>query len=282
MNLGKFKVNAIETGIFGLDGGSMFGIVPKALWQRKYDRGDELNRIPLAARPLLVQFDDRVLLIDTGNGNKFNDKFANLYNIDKEKSSILNALKLHNIEAEQVTDVILTHLHFDHSGGATIIQNNRAVPTFPNAKYYIQKEQLDWAKNPTEKDSASFIPDNYQPLIEHNQLEVIDGEGVLFDGISIITAFGHTQAMQMLRISNQDKTLYYLADTIPTAAHLPFSFSMGFDNFPLKVIDEKKNLLPQIYEERAILFFEHDAFLQAATIKSTEKGFAVDEKFEIV
>jgi len=282
MNLGKFKVNAIETGIFGLDGGSMFGIVPKALWQRKYDRGDEQNRIPLAARPLLVQFDDRVLLIDTGNGNKFSDKFANLYNIDKEKSSILNALKLQNIEAGQVTDVILTHLHFDHSGGATIIQDDRAVPTFPNAKYYIQKEQLDWAKNPTEKDSASFIPDNYEPLIEHNQLEVIDGEGLLFDGISIITAFGHTQAMQMLRISNQDKTLYYLADTIPTAAHLPFSFSMGFDNFPLKVIDEKKNLLPQIYEERAILFFEHDAFLQAATIKSTEKGFAVNEKVEIV
>mgnify|MGYP000960074603 CR=1 FL=1 len=282
MNLGKFKINAIETGIFGLDGGSMFGIVPKALWQRKYHQGDELNRIPLAARPILVQFDNRVLLIDTGNGNKFNDKFANLYNLDKEKSSILNALKLQNIEAEQVTDVILTHLHFDHSGGATIIQDNQIVPTFPNAKYYVQKEQLAWAKNPTEKDSASFIPDNYEPLIEHNQIEIIDGEGELFYGISIIIAYGHTKAMQMVKISDSDKSLYYLADTIPTSAHLPFTFSMGFDNFPLKVINEKKHLLPQIYEEKAILFFEHDAFLQAATIKSTEKGFSVDEKIDII
>lgn len=282
MNIGKFKIEAIETGLFGLDGGSMFGVVPKVLWQRKYHQGDEQNRIPLAARPLLVQFDNRVILIDTGNGNKFNDKFANLYNLDREKSSVLSSLKQHNIEAEQITDVILTHLHFDHSGGATIIQNNQIVPTFPNAKYYVQKKQLEWSKNPTEKDKASFIPENYEPLIEHNQLEIIDGEFELFKGILLMTAFGHTKAMQMVKIFDNDKSLYYLADTIPTSAHLPYSFSMGFDNFPLKVIEEKKKLLPQIYEENSILFFEHDAFLQAATLKSTEKGFSINENIEII
>lgn len=281
MKLGKFNIEAIDTGIFALDAGPMFGVVPKALWQRRYHPGDENNRIPLAARPLLVQFDGKVVLIDTGNGNKFSEKQAKLYGIDLEKSSILSALKKQNVAAEQVTDIILTHLHFDHVGGATIFQGDRLVPTFPNAKYYIQKEQLNWAKNPSPKDAASFLPENIDPLIEHAQLEIIDGEGELFEGISLINSFGHTQAMQMVKIQSEGQSLYFLSDTVPTSAHLPLAFSMGYDNFPLKVIEEKKRLFPQIYEENAIIYFEHDAFLQAATLATSEKGFIIKDKVEI-
>ena len=281
MNIGKFTIDAVETCVFGLDGGAMFGVVPKALWSKAYHPGDELNRIPLSVRPLLVRWDDRIVLIDTGNGTKFKDKFAQIYAIDRDKSSIETALLKFGISANDITDVILTHLHFDHAGGGTTIKDGKIVPTFPNAKYYVQKNQLNWAIKPTDKDKASFVKDDYEPLIADGMLETIDGAWEIFPGISLIPLFGHTNSMQLVKISDSGQSLLYCADLSPTHAHINIPFVMGYDNNPLTTIEEKKKLLPQAYEEGWLIAYEHDAFMQASKIISTEKGFTAGEKVEI-
>ncbi len=281
MIIGKFNIDVVETGIFGLDGGAMFGIVPKPLWSKVYHPGDELNRIPLSSRALLVRWENHILLVDVGNGTKMNEKFRSIYNIDKEKSSFDFALQPFGIKPEDVTDVILTHLHFDHAGGSTTIKNGKVIPTFFNAKYYLQKYQLKWAQNPTEKDAASFIPDNYVPLIREGVLETLDGEGEIYPGISVLPFFGHTRAMQTVKIHDAGLSLLYCADLIPTSAHIQAPFIMGYDNDPLVTLREKKSLLPRACEENWMLVFEHDAFIQAARIEINNKGFKFREKVEI-
>lgn len=278
MKLGKFNIRAVETGLFALDGGAMFGVAPKNLWAKKYHPGDEQNRIPLAARPLLVEYDDKKILIDTGNGTKYNEKLVNIYGFDLEKSEIENALKPLNISRNEITDVILTHLHFDHAGGSTMVKNGELIPSFPNAKYYVQKDNYQWSKNATEKDRASFMPDNYEPIISAGMIEFLDGDGELFPGINLINLYGHTKAMQLVKLSDGDESLLFLADLAPTNAHLNYAFSMGYDNFPLTTIEERKKLFSQAYEENTILFFEHDAFLQATKLKAKDKGFEAGER----
>jgi glyoxylase-like metal-dependent hydrolase (beta-lactamase superfamily II) len=281
MKFGKFDIDIIDTGVFGLDGGSMFGVVPKAMWAKAYHPGDEMNRIPLSAQPLLVRWEDNIMLIDTGNGDKFSDKFAKIYSLDRERSSIVNALKSFDIKPEDVSHVILTHLHFDHVGGATRLIDGKLVPTFPNAKHYVQKEQLAWSKNPSEKDRASFIKDNYEPLIAEGMLKTVDGEGELMPGVSVYPVFGHTQAMQLVKISDGGETLLYAADLIPTSAHIHVPFVMGYDNLPLNTIAEKKRFLPQAYEENWTIVYEHDAFKQATKIISNERGFSAGVAIKI-
>ncbi len=279
--LGDFTVHSIDTCIFALDGGAMFGVVPKNLWSKKYHSGDEQNRIPLAARPLLVEYNDKKILIDAGNGTKYSEKIAKIYNINLDESNIESALINKGFNPDDITDVILTHLHFDHAGGSTKIENNGAVPVFKNAKYYVQKEHYEWAMNPTEKDRASFMNDNYVPLKENGLLELIDGPGELFPGIELINTYGHTKALQMVKLKSENQSLLYLADLCPTNAHLHYSFSMGYDNFPLTTLEERKKYLPLAYEENTILFFEHDAFIKAGKLKATDKGFEIGEVIEI-
>jgi len=281
MKLGKFTIDVLDTGIFGLDGGAMFGVVPKALWAKAYDPGDDLNRIPLSARPMLVQWDDKKVLIDTGNGNKFNEKFARIYNLDKEKSDIHVALKKAGLTPDDITDVIFTHLHFDHSGGATIMDNDKLIPTFQNARHYVQKSHFKWAENPTEKDRASFIKDNYMPLHADGLLDFTDGPGEIFPGISVYPVNGHTPGMQIVKINDAGQTLLYAADLCPTSAHVPVAYVMAYDNDPLSVINEKKSILPQAYEEGWLIAYEHDAFKQATVINANEKGFFAGESIII-
>ncbi len=274
---GKYKIDAIDTGIFALDGGAMFGVVPKTLWSKAYHPGDELNRIPLAARVILIQFDNKKILIDTGNGTKYDQKFADRFDIDLEASDLTAALNKFDVAAEDITDVILTHLHFDHAGGATKIVDGETIPTFPNAKYYVQKKHLEWAKAPKPKDKASFIEDDFIPVLNSNQLIEVEGETELFPGISVIPVNGHTKAMQLIKIDTGDDILVYMADLCPTAAHIPYPYVMGYDNFPLTTIEEKKMLLPELHKRDAILIFEHDAFCQAARIKEHKSGFVKSE-----
>ncbi len=296
MKLGKYNIDIVDTGLFRLDGGSMFGVVPKAIWAKAYDPGDELNRIPLAARLLLIRWDDTVLLVDTGNGNKMNNKIKNIYAIDIAKSSIDNALKPFGVAPADVTDVIFTHLHFDHAGGATILkdsgnkdidnenndnENNKIVPVFPNAKHYVQKEHLEWALSPTEKDRASFIKANFQPLIDRGLIETLDGNGEIYPGISVIRCDGHTRAMQLVKITAGGQALLYCADLAATSAHIRPAFGMGYDNFPLEVIEEKKRIFTQAAEEDWTLVFEHDAFMQAAKIQIGAKDFEIKEEIII-
>lgn len=281
MKSGKYQIDIVDTGIFGLDGGAMFGVVPKALWKKAYNEGDEENRIPLAAKPLLIQFDDKKILVDTGNGTKYDEKFQKIYKIDVLSSDFDIALKPFNITRNDITDVILTHLHFDHAGGATISLNGELQPTFPSAKYYVQKEQYNWGLNPKMKDRGSFMSNDFIPLKEDGLLELIDGEGKIFDDITVYPINGHTRAMQMVKLNTGVDNFLYLCDLSPTKAHIPYSFGLGYDNFPLTTLEEKQKYFPIAFEEQWTLIFEHDAFFQAAKLIDTPKGFRPGEEIII-
>lgn len=281
MIIGNYKIKVIETTNFSLDGGAMFGVIPKPLWERTYQSADERNRIEMTTRLLLLESDDKKILIDTGIGTKFDDKFADIYKIERNLSNIEVTLNSYGYKTDDITDVILTHLHFDHVGGATKLENGELVPTFKNAEYYVQEEQYKWAMNPTPKDRASFIPDNYLPLLNHNRLNLIGGEGTLFPNIDVIPIDGHTKGMQMVKIYDDKETLLYITDLCPTSAHILAPYFMGYDNFPLTVLEEKQRYLPMAYEDNWTIFFEHDAITQAAKIEAAKHGFQIKERFNI-
>ncbi|MBM4176118.1 MAG: MBL fold metallo-hydrolase [Ignavibacteria bacterium] len=277
MKFGKFEVHSIVTGQFALDGGAMFGVVPKVFWE-KTNPADERNRIALSMRSLLIISDDRKILVDTGAGNKNNDKFNAIYGIQNSNGWFDEALNQCNLNTDDITDVILTHLHFDHCGGSTKKVNNEIIPTFANAKYYIQREHFEWAMNASDKDRASFLIDDFLPLKDHDQLILTEGEFKLFEGVEILASNGHTPKQQHVKLTSEERTIFYSGDMIPTASHIPFPYVMGYDLYPVTTIEEKKKILPQAYEENWILFFEHDPFVNSVTITSTEKGFAIKEK----
>lgn len=281
MQTDAITIKTLDTGIFGLDGGSMFGIIPKALWTKAYSEPDEANRIPLAARPILIQFQDRNVLVDTGNGNKFNEKQQKIYNIDVEKSNVENALKTVNLKPTDITDVILTHLHFDHCGGSTKLEDGKIVPTFPNARYYVQKEHWEWAIKPTEKDAGSFMPNDFLPLYEFGVMDFVEGEVLLFDKIEIKTLYGHTPAMKAVKISVDDRIYFYPADLFPTSAHLNLPYILAYDNYPLTTLEEKKKYLANAIEEDWIVIFEHDAFVKAGKIGYSNGKYFVREKVDL-
>jgi len=281
MKIGNYTISVIEAGDFGLDGGAMFGVVPKNLWSKVYNIGDEQNRIPMVTRCLLLTSPERTIVVDTGCGTKLSEKLQKIYKIDYSHNSLLSSLANHGVKPEDVTDVILTHLHFDHAGGATFFENGESVPTFNKAKYYIQKDHLAWARNPTEKDRASFFIENWEPIISNGMMEILDGDGELFTGISVHQFNGHTKSLQMVKITDGNKTLVFPADLFPTSAHIPVPFIMGYDNFPLTAMDEKRKILPQIADEEWIVCFEHDAFTPAGRVIRTEKGFSLGMKVEL-
>lgn len=281
MKLGNFEINVIDTGIFRLDGGAMFGVVPKPLWSKKYDGGDELNRIPLSARPLLIEYGNKKILVDSGNGNKRDSKFNNIYGINPEKNSLTSGLNKLGVTPEQITDVILTHLHFDHVGGCTFLENDKHVPLFQNATHYVQKKHLEWALNPSDKDKASFIRNDFEVLLSEGLLKFTNGEQEIFDNITVIPVSGHTESLQMVYVNGGDENLLYISDLSPTAAHLSYTFGLAYDNFPLLTVEEKKEILPKYYDMNTIICFEHDAFVQSGKLQATEKGFLLGEKITI-
>jgi glyoxylase-like metal-dependent hydrolase (beta-lactamase superfamily II) len=223
-----------------------------------------------------LQKKGRNILIDTGMGNKWDDKSKTIYDIDQTKASIESELLKINLVPEDITDVILTHLHFDHTGGSTKIENGRLVPTFPSAKYYVQKQNLDWAMNSTERDKGSYIKDNFVPLVELGILDLIEGNRKFDKNIEFIVVNGHTFGQQLIKISDNEHTLLYCCDMIPTMSHIPLPYIMGYDLQPLVTLSEKKNLLQKAAEENWILFFEHDPDITSATVIKTDKGFKVE------
>jgi glyoxylase-like metal-dependent hydrolase (beta-lactamase superfamily II) len=277
MQIGDYKITAINSGYFRLDGGAMFGIIPRPLWE-KTNPPDSLNRIKLTTRNLLLQKEGRNILIDTGMGNKWDEKSISIYDIDQETSSMQSELLKAGLKPEDITDIILTHLHFDHTGGSTKIDNGRLVPTFPNAKYYVQKQNLDWAMKSTEKDRGSYIKDNFIPLVEFGVLDTIDGNGKFDNNIEFIVVNGHTFGQQLIKISDTTNTLLYCCDMFPTTSHVPLPYIMGYDLQPLVTLSEKKNLLKKAEEEKWMLFFEHDPYTTVATVTKTDKGFKAEKK----
>lgn len=272
MNVGPYTLIPIETGRFSLDGGAMFGIIPKPLWERT-NPPDEMNRIELAARALLITGNGRKILVDNGNGPKFTEKQKEIYRLDTSRFELHSSLREHGVAAADVTDVILTHLHFDHAGGSTERVDGVLKPVFPNATFYVQREHWLQAMNPTEKDRGSFMPNDFMPLHEYGVLKFTEGEAELFPGISFVVTSGHTAAQQLPKISDGRTTVLFCCDLFPTTAHIPLPYIMAYDLRPLATLEDKKRVLGQAVDEQWILFFEHDPKTVAGTVKRTEKSF---------
>lgn len=278
MQIGKYKISTVETGTLGLDGGAMFGIIPKPLWE-KTNPADEKNRTTLGARCLLLQSDSKKILIDTGVGEEWDEKFRNIYKLDYSKNSLVASLRRLNIKPEEITDVILTHLHFDHTGGSTICENDKYIPFFQNAVYHVQKEHYEWALNPSDRDRGSFISQTFKPLMDLGVLNFINGNSFFDDEIQFLTINGHTYSQQMVKLSDSSNSFLYCADLIPTMYHIPIPYVMGYDIQPLVTVDEKKKYLQEAVDKNWKIIFEHDHINVCATVKKTEKGFQFDKSF---
>lgn len=281
MKIGDYNIYSIQTGLFRLDGGAMFGVVPKVMWNRT-NPADELNRINMCSRSLLLSNGKQNILIDTGVGTKLPKKLNEIYSVDYTDFTLENSLKKHGFKREDITDVILTHLHFDHAGGNTYYGEGREVKlAFPNAIFHVQKKHYEWAINPTDRDKASFFPENYLPLEQNKMLKLIDGKHKFDELITLIPVNGHTNNMQMVKISDGEETLLYMADLVPMMSHLPLPYIMGYDLFPLITLEEKRKYLTEAAENKYTLFFEHDPANECAKINMAEKGVSVISSFNL-
>lgn len=277
------QVYSVDTGYFKLDGGAMFGVVPKVIWN-KLNQADENNLCSWAMRCMLVVDGDQRILIDTGLGNKQSEKFFSHYYLHGE-GELLKSLKQLGFVADDITDVILTHLHFDHCGGAVSRVNETLQPTFSKATYWSTKKHWDWAMNPNSREKASFLKENFVPLQEYGQLKFIEenekGLTKFNDKIDILFAHGHTQSMMLPIIQYKNKTICYMADLIPSSAHVPLPYVMGYDMFPMTTLIEKEKFLNNACEKDYILFYEHDPVAECSTIELTEKGFKRKDVFNL-
>jgi glyoxylase-like metal-dependent hydrolase (beta-lactamase superfamily II) len=269
-SIGDYTLHSVDAGRFFLDGGAMFGIIPKPLWARRIET-DTRNRIPLRARCLLLEGSDRLILVDNGIGDKYDDKFRDIYGIDPTLD-ILAGLEKVGFGPDDVTDVILTHLHFDHCGGSTHRVNGELAPTFARATHHVQRRHWDWAWEPNMREAGSFFRENFEPIKSAGLLNLIDGETQVLPGIDVFPVNGHTEAQQLVRIHGSDRTLVFVADLIPTHVHVPLVWGMGYDLQPLVTIAEKKELLGRAAEERFTLFFEHDDEVEIAEVEPDERG----------
>jgi len=275
------KLHTIDTGFFKLDGGAMFGVVPKTIWN-KSNPADENNLCTWAMRCLLLEDGNRLILIDTGIGNKQDAKFFSYYYLHGDASLNSSLAKL-GFSADDITDVFLTHLHFDHVGGAVKRNEERLIPTFRNATYWSNKQHWDWAVNPNDREKASFLKENILPIQESGQLKFIDAQDNVhfMDGFDVRFVYGHTDAMMLPLISYKGKKLLYMADLLPSVGHLPLPYVMAYDMFPLTTLNEKKIFLSEALEKEYILYFEHDPVNECCTLQQTEKGIKVKDTFRL-
>ncbi len=265
------KVYPIDAGSFRVDGGAMFGVVPRVLWQRHH-QPDDLNRISQALRSILIIDGDRNMLVDPGIGNWPDDKFIRTYGI--EKPDFDGSLAAHNLCCEDITDVILTHLHFDHAGGFVSKRNSQVVPTFANARAWLQKEQLLWSQNPSPKDRASFMEVYLGPLLEWPGLELLAGEDQISNNVSVIPFQGHTPAMQTVMVLTETGKHFFATDLIPDAAHLHIPYISAYDNKAVLTAEEKQKVLADAYREQWTIHFYHDPQISKAQVVLEDGKFA--------
>jgi len=276
----------IEAGNFKLDGGAMFGVVPKSLWQRT-NPADANNMIDIAARCMLIEQGNRLILIDTGMGNKQSDKFFGYYYLWGDHS-IDNSLSKYGFHRDDITDVFMTHLHFDHCGGSIQWNAGRTgyEPAFKNATFWSNEDHWNWATNPNRREKASFLKENILPMQESGQLQFIQRSGQQFQeeselGFGIFFADGHTDKQMIPHINYKGKTIVFMGDLLPTAGHLPLPFVMGYDTRPLITLDEKEIFLDRAATEEYVLWLEHDAHNPLITVQHTEKGVRLKDTLHL-
>lgn len=272
LRFGSWQVDCVVTGDFKLDGGAMFGVVPKNLWQ-KSNPADEQNRIDMTMRVLCLRRCDRVVLVDTGMGHKDNAKSHEIFAVDFRVHSLAGGLAAIGVAPEDVTDVILTHLHFDHAGGCVLREDDTLSLLFPRATHYLQKRHWEWAQHPSERDRASFIPDNYLPIHDAGRLQLLDGPEEILGDLSLHIVDGHTFAQQLVRLHDGDRALLFAGDLVPMHAHVPGPWIMGYDLQPLVTLEEKNTVLSDTAARGDVLVFEHDRAVEAATVLQTDRGF---------
>ncbi len=249
-NIGKYELHAIEGGEFRLDGGAMFGVIPKVLWERT-NPADEKNRIQMHVRSLLIVGEGRKILVDSGLGSSWSEKQIQMFAIDFSRFEMKKSLAAVGVRPEEITDVVLSHLHFDHVGGAL---------NFPKATYWVQKMNLDHAHAPTEKDRASFLSEIMDPFFKSGRVKVIDGNVEIAPGVSTWVTHGHTPGHNMVKVTDGGETVLFCGDTIPMSSHVPVPWVMAFDLHPMTTIEEKKKILSQAAREKWTLFWVHDPF----------------------
>ena len=274
-------LHTIETGLFKLDGGAMFGVVPKSIWQ-KTNPADANNMCTWAMRCMLVEEGNRLILIDTGIGNKQEEKFFSHFYLHGD-DTLEKSLAAKGFSTSDITDVFLTHLHFDHCGGAVIRKEGQLVPAFKNAVYWSNEKHWDWAVHPNEREKASFLKENILPLQESGQLKFVSGDqGLEFTkDFSVRFAFGHTDAMMLPQLRYKDRTIIYAADLLPSTGHIPLPYVMSYDMFPLQTLQEKKAFLEEAATGDYVLYLEHDPVNECCTVQQTEKGIRLKETFKL-
>jgi glyoxylase-like metal-dependent hydrolase (beta-lactamase superfamily II) len=285
---------SIETGFFKLDGGAMFGVVPKVIWNQ-LNPADENNLCDWALRCLLIEDGNKLILIDNGVGDKQDAKFFGHYYLHGD-DTLDSSLAKHGFHRDDITDVILTHLHFDHCGGSIIRDGEKLIPAFKNATYWSNETHWKWATEPNDREKASFLKENILPIKESGQLRMVNGESsmvnedpsdirLLTSDISKNLSFrfvnGHTAAMMLPQIVYKEKTIVYVADLLPSVAHIPLPYVMAYDMFPLTTLQEKKSFLTEAADKNYILFFEHDPFNECCTLQKTERGIRSGDIFRL-
>ncbi len=282
------NIYSVNHGYFKLDGGAMFGVVPKSIWNT-LNPGDENNMCNWAMRSLLIEDDDKLILIDAGMGNKQSDKFFGYYYLNGE-DTLDKGLAAHDFHRDDITDVFLTHLHFDHCGGAIVRQGDKLLPAFKNASFWSNSAHWKWATMPNPREKASFLKENILPMMESGKLQFFDERkrqnelldtGSFLPNIAVRFVDGHTESMMLPQISYKGKTIIFMADLVPSVGHLPLPYVMAYDTRPLATMWEKESLLQEALDNDYVLFFEHDPVNECCTLQQTERGIRVRDIFKL-
>ena len=276
MKFGDFELYVLSDGKFKLDGGAMFGVVPKVLWE-KTNPPNEMNRIELGLNSLLIKTTDDIVLVDTGIGENYTEKFFEMFEIDKS-TNLLKSLNSIDLKPEDVTKVVLTHLHFDHCGGnCSKDESGQLMPTFPNATYYFQNDEFEYAKKPDPRSRGSYLDQNWQAIEVSGQLQLISGNQEIVPGVEVFTTGGHTQNHQIVKVHSVGKTACFLADLAPTDSHLKTPYVMGYDLYPTTTMEMKEKVLKQALQENWLLIFEHAPKVRAGYLTEKEGKLRIEE-----
>jgi glyoxylase-like metal-dependent hydrolase (beta-lactamase superfamily II) len=267
MKLGEIEFHIVVAGRVLLDGGAMFGVIPRPLWEKKM-APDARNRITLAMNCLLIRAGGKWILVETGAGDKMSPKLRDVYGL--EAPQLADGLRAHDLRPEDIDIVVNTHLHFDHCGGNTRVEKDKVVPAFPNARYIVQRGEYEHAMHPNERDRASYFPDNFAPLEAAGMFSFLETDGTVVPGVELVRVPGHTADMQCVKLTGGGKTAFLFADLVPTTAHLPLPWIMGYDLYPMTTLENKKRWIPTVVQEGWLALFPHDARVPAAYLRDRD------------